>query len=408
MIRAKPLRDGRPAWEIIIELPRDPATGRRRRLSKMFRGTRREAEKEQDRLRAEVLRQGPTASRPDRTPLRDFLAAWLPRHVVEKELRPTTATSYDERIRCQIVPALGAVRLADLTPATVQEWIGDMRAGSGPFARPVSPRTAAYARTVLRVALQDAVMEGRIPLNPVDRTRPPKQRPRRVGAFTPEEADLLFERADRASRIGNLLRLAFWTGLRRGELLGLRWADVDLEAGLLSVRASRVRVRGRAVEQDPKSAAGRRTLHLPAPAVEALRRQRADQARERLAAGETYEDRGYVFATALGRGLSPTNVSRDFRRLRDAAGLRPLPLHALRHANASVMVASGVDPVVAAKRLGHARVSLYMDTYGHLYGDADAEAARRIDQFRAAKGGERVEFRENGSKKRRRNGTSRG
>lgn len=324
-------------------------------------------------------------------PAKDLLLDYTPKWLEDRraDLRPPTADSYDQMVRTHILPALGATRLADLTARTVEAWVSDMLAGRGPEGHGVGARTAAYARTVLRIALQDAVRLGLLRDNPVDRTRPPKQAPRKVEAFTPQQAMVLFERAS-TTRLQSLLEFAFYTGMRRGEILALRWEDVNLDGGMLVVRRSRVKAGGsrRGQDQAPKTAAGERTVALPAQTVDALRRQWAMQARDKLAAGPEYKDAGFVFATMLGNPLGPDDVSRDYRRLRDSAPcpgckratsptraggreyrcrhckaewrggvLPPLPFHALRHSAASLQIASGVPVGVISKRLGHRRIS---------------------------------------------------
>ncbi len=275
--------------------------------------------------------------------------------------------------RVHIVPALGAVRLADLSPAAVQGWVDGMRGR-------VSARTASYARTVLRIALQDATMLGMVAANPVDRTRGPKQEPRKVAAFTLAECEALFDRAE-GSRMEPLLRFAAYSGMRRGEVLGLRWTDVDMQAGAVSVRQSRVALAGKTTVHAPKTEAGMRTITVPGAAMDALRARWAQQAADRLKAGAAWRDEGWVFATAAGGPLDPNHASRDFRRLRDAAGLPKEPFHALRHTAVSVQFATHVSPEVVSKRIGHKRTALTMDVYGHMLPQADQEAAGKVDAF---------------------------
>lgn len=377
-----------------------------------MRGTKREAERYWVRRQAEIDEQGAMFVRPVKDSVADYLNRWLTSKA--SDLRPSTAESYERMIRCHIVPAIGAVPLAELPPAVIQSMVDAMRAGTGPEGRVESPRTCSYVRTVLRIALQDAVRLGELPLNPVDRTRAPKQSPRQVQAFTVEEGETLFARAQ-STRLGPLLRFTFFSGLRRGEVLGLKWSDVDMVAGTVAVRRSRVAVAGKGLVQDPKTVAGIRVIVIPGPALEALRAQESQQTEDREAAGDLWRDEGWVFATAEGRALSPTNVSRDFRRLRDSAPCpgcqRPtspmetggteyhcrycgrewqggtvlprLPFHALRHSAVSVQLAAGVPLEIVSKRIGHKRLGLTADTYGHLMPEANQAAADAVDAFLA-------------------------
>lgn len=371
--------NGKPSWRLRWET-RDPGSGERKYEYAAFHGARREAEKEWVRREAEVREAGTRYVRPAKMLLKDYMPQWLAKR--RADLRPTTADSYSQMMRTHVVPALGATALADLAPALIEDWVADMLAGRGPEGHSVGARTAGYARTVLRIALQDAVRLGLLKDNPVDRTRPPKQAPRHIEAFTPQQAMVLFERAE-STRFRCLFEFAFYSGMRRGEILALRWADVNLNGAVLTVRRSRVKVGGtrRGQEQAPKTAAGERVVALPGLAVDVLRRQWAAQARDRLKAGPGYNDQGLVFATMLGGPLGPDDVSRNFRRVRDAAGLPGLPFHGLRHSAATIQIAAGVPVEVVSKRLGHRRISTTLDTYGHLLPEANEAAASRVDAF---------------------------
>ena len=372
-------RDGRQRWELRWNVA-DPTTDGRKEIYETFFGGAKDADKRLRERQAEIDREGKGFVLPVKETVSGYLSGWLKGK--SKDIRPSTAESYGRMIRCHIVPAIGALPLADLTPAAVQKMIDDMRSGGGPEERAASPRTCAYVRTVLRIALQDAVRLRQLPSNPVDNSRAPKQAPRQVTAFTVDQGETLFERAA-STRLAPLFRFAFYSGLRRGEVLGLRWADVDLATGGVAVRRSRVVVGGKGIAQDPKTAAGVRAVALPAPAVDALRSQWALRARDKLAAGERWREGDWVFATETGGALNPNNVSRDFRRLRDAAGLPPLPFHALRHSAVSVQLAAGVPLEIVSKKIGHKRVGLTADTYGHLLPEADRAAADAVDAFLA-------------------------
>lgn len=370
-------RDGRQRWELRWNVA-DPATDERKEIYETFFGGAKEADKRLRERQAEIDREGKGFVLPAKETVAGYLAGWL-KHK-SKELRPSTTESYGRMIRCHIVPAIGALPLADVTPAAVQKMIDDMRSGEGPEERAASPRTCAYVRTVLRIALQDAVRLRQLPSNPVNNSRAPKQAPRQVTAFTVDQGETLFERAA-TTRLAPLLRFAFYSGLRRGEVLGLRWDDVDRGKWTVAVRRSRVVVAGKGVTQDPKTEAGVRTVTVPAPAVEALRAQWALRAKDKLAAGERWREGDWVFATETGGALNPNNVSRDFRRLRDAAGLPPLPFHALRHTAVSMQLAAGVALEIVSKKIGHKRVGLTADTYGHLLPEADREATDKLDAW---------------------------
>lgn len=369
-VRQRGERDGKPVWSLRWEI-RDPATGHRRYVYETFKGAERAAKRQWVKREAEIRAAGPGYVKPSRTELAEYLTDWLRR---ETDLRPTARDNYDNLCRLYIKPYLGAVPLADLTPAMLQDWLAELRGKVG-------PRTVALARTVLSHALKDAVRLGQLRDNPVDRTEGPRQDPKRRGAFTVGQAERLLAEAYRTTRLGPLLEFLWLTGLRPGEALGLLWNDVDLVAGTIHVHRSRVRVGGQMIEQNAtKTEAGLRDLALPARAVEALRRQQLLQGQERLTVTR-WTDTGLVFTTGKGTGLLESNVGRAERKLRRRLDLPDYPLYALRHTAASMQIAAGVPIEVLAKRLGHRHISMTVDVYGHLLPQANRQAAQALDDF---------------------------
>lgn len=179
-----------------------------------------------------------------------------------------------------------------------------------------------------------------------------------------------------------------WTGVerRQGEALGLRWDDVDLDAGTLTIRKSLQRVDGELQLVEPKTAKSRRTVALPDVAVSALRAHRVRQIEERLLAGSRWNDTGLVFTTTIGTGLDGRNVTRQFQKLLEDARLPRQRFHDLRHTCASLLLAQGVHPRVVMETLGHSQVRLTMDTYSHVIPQLQREAAGRIDAILSARG----------------------
>lgn len=315
---------------------------------------------------------------PSKEPLKDYLPRWLERKHREG-LRPTTLGSYEQQVRLHIIPALGTVPLCDLSPATVQRMIDDM-AKEGHD----GPRTIAYVRSVLRRALQDAVRLGTLGMNPCDRVKPPRQSPRKVEAFDQEQLAALFAAAE-GMRIQNLLPFAAFSGLRRGEAIALRWSDVDAKKGTVAVRRNAVPVKGEIVIQEPKTEAGTRVLALPAPALDALQAQRDLQLADKkaaLASGRPWRNpEGWIFTTEQGGLLGPTNVARDFRRVRDRAGVPPHSFHSLRHSAVSLRIAAGIPLEIISKQIGHKRSGFTADVYGHLLPETDRAATDALDSY---------------------------
>jgi integrase len=215
--------------------------------------------------------------------------------------------------------------------------------------------------------------------------KPPKQEPHQRDAFSEEQMAQLL-REIQGTRIQHLVPFAAYSGLRRGETLALRWEDVDIDKGTLSVERNAVPVKGGVIVQEPKTKAGKRLLTLPRPALDALRAQRDLQLTDRkaaLATGEPWRNaEGYIFTTALGAPLDPKNVSRDFRKFRRRAGLPDnLPLHSLRHTAVSLRIGAGIPLEIVSKQIGHTKGALTLDQYGHLLPEADRDATDALDRY---------------------------
>ena len=210
---------------------------------------------------------------------------------------------------------------------------------------------------------------------PVD---PPKVSRKKVVATTPEKAGAILD-AVAGHRLEGLVTIAMTVGLRQGEALGLHWDDVDLERGQLTVRHALQRIDGELQLVEPKSEQAKRTITLPEVASQGLRAHRARQNRERLKAGEKWQDSGLVFTTSVGTPMDGPRVTRTFQKLLKAAGLPPHRFHDLRHDCATLLLAQGVPLRVVKEMLGHSQISLTADTYAHVVPALQKEAASKMD-----------------------------
>jgi integrase len=348
-----------------------------------------------------------------------FMARWLT-DVARSRVRPLTYRSYENAVSRYIVPHLGHRRLAQLTPEHVQAFLSTLeRAGASAARR-------AYVRVVLRNALNTALRWRLVVRNAAMLVDPPRIVAHEIQPLNPEQAQQLLKAAQ-GDPLDGLVTVALSCGLRRGEMLGLQWSDVDLDGGMLHVRRALQRFGGDGATRRPllaaqrrlrqalqgedvsdeqrhalrrelapiteklrgiktslqlvelKSARSRRSIALPAVAATALRAHRVRQLEARLAAGARWQERGFVFTSGIGTPIEPRRITREFRALLERADLPTIRLHDLRHSCATLLLAQGVSPRVVMETLGHSQVSLTLNTYSHVLPALQRDAATKMD-----------------------------
>ena len=303
----------------------------------------------------------------------DLLKDWLPG--MRQRIRYPTWRRYWELIECHIAPALGRIALARLSPIHVQRMVtGILEAG-------LSPTTAHHAHAVLRRALRDAVSADLVNRDVAAMVKPPPMAFHEMQTLDVEHTRT-FLAAAAGDRWEALWLLAATSGMRKGELLGLRWADVDLDRGVVHVTGNLSRgPRGLEVMQ-PKTHRSRRPIRLSQATTAALRRHKAAQAAERLQTGASWEDHQLVFCRPTGGPLTAAwPVRGRFQPLLKRAGLPLIRFHDLRHTAATLWLRSGVNPKIVQKTLGHSRVAITLDTYSHMIPDLQVETARVMDKL---------------------------
>ncbi|WP_371640277.1 tyrosine-type recombinase/integrase [Streptomyces virginiae] len=313
----------------------------------------------------------------------DHLTYWL-NSVAVHQLRENTHTRYATCIRLHLIPGLGTKKIARLTAKDVRTFLDRLRitcqcctqgldterkacCAIGECCRKqLSPSTVAYVHSVLKSALEHAVREDELPRNVARNVKTAAPRPRRFRPLTGTEARL-FLNAARADRLHALYELALRTGLRKGELLGLHWEDLDLTTGTASVRRSLQRTRTGGLTHLPtKTRASERRIALPTECRHSLKEHRKRQDKEFETAASAWRDSGLVFTTPTGRPLDPANLTRRFRSFLDRTGLRRIRFHDLRHSTATLLLEQGVDLVVIKELLGHAHIGVTASVYAHV------------------------------------------
>lgn len=311
---------------------------------------------------------------PTRLTVGEYLAAWC-ETLVTLGRAPATISSYRWLLNKHVVPHIGGIKLQALQPGHLDPLYARLLAGG------LSARTVRYAHTLIRKALADAVRKGLVLRNVADLADPPSARSARapeMGWWTPAQL-ATFLAAMAADELVALWRLAGMTGMRRGELCGLLWEDVDLDAATVRVRRQLTVVDGELrFAERPKSDHGRRSIDLDAGTVAVLRRHRSAQAERRLAMGSGWRDEDLVFCGPAGEPINPESVTKMFDRRARGAGVPDIRLHDLRHTHAAHLIAAGRNPREISKRLGHASVAFTLDRYGHLMPEAGAEAAAAV------------------------------
>jgi integrase len=369
---------GKNSWAVVLSLGRDSVTGKKRQ--KWYGGlrSRRDAQAKRTRLLADW--EAGTWTPPSKLSTGEFLEQWLQKYA-KGACGPITYSGYSAMVHRSINPVIGHVPLARLGPQTIQGLYANLLArevSRGGVKRKVTSATVHAHHRLLRTALGHAVRWGHIARNPAAMTNPPRPQRRKVTLWDAEQVRLFLGEAKRTSRYYALYLMAIMTGMRLGELLGLRSQDVDLLAKTVTIRQTFYRLGARVLFKTPKTAGSERTVRLSDGVVQALEQVRADQQEAQRMLGDAYaRSLDLVFAQPNGQPLHGHNLTqRDFRRIITRAGLPPIRFHDLRHAHASYLALAGVPLKVAQERLGHSTPTFTARVYQHvLAGQQEAAAA---------------------------------
>jgi integrase len=319
------------------------------------------------------LEQGKLITAKDQT-AGQFLEYWL-EEVHKPAVRLHTYVSYRRFLDNHILPEIGHIPLRRLTAEQVQALY------SHKLKEGLSPKSISVMHGLLHTALAQAVRWRRVSYNVCDDVRPPRLIKREAHSLNPEQAQKLLEAA-KGHRLEVLLTLAITTGMRRGEIVGLKWQDIDFETRSLHVCRTVDCLGGYGFTvSEPKTATGKRKISLPHFVIAMFKEHRAHQLEARLKAGPAWEDHDIVFCDARGRFLDPNYLHRLFQQFLMEAGLLPMRFHDLRHSAATILLSMGVNPKVIQELLGHSRISVTLDIYSHVLPGMQDEAMGKWDDL---------------------------
>lgn len=367
------------SYTIILSLGTDPATGKPKQQWISVKGTKKEAEK---RL-AELLHQLDTGAfmKPDKTTVAEFLGRWLGDYVWPN-LAPRTAEGYEHIIRKHLIPGLGSIVLSQLKPEHLQRYYSaKLAVGRCDGKGGLSARTLRHHHVTLHNALQSAVKWGLLSRNPADAVTTPRYQRPEWHTLSEDNISTLLEAA-KESPYYPLFYMALFTGMRRSELLALRWSDVDLLLCQVHVTRTLHHLRnGDFVFGPPKTARGRRMVALSPSAALVLREHQEKQAAINLMQGITSKEDDLIFADLNMRPILPDTITHAWIKLVRRIGLSGVRLHDCRHTHASLLLKQGVHPKVVQERLGHASIQITLDTYSHVTPGLQEAAAARFDEL---------------------------
>ncbi len=360
-------KDGR--WSAIVTISQDLSPSGKPKKKYIYGRTRKEVQDAMVKLRSDIQKGLPIST--GNTTVKRFMLNWL-----EDSVKGSTALktyeSYRGIVHNHIIPTIGYHKLKQLQPRHLQH-LYRIKQDAG------LTHTVRLIHAVLHRALSQALRWGMVPRNVSDAVDRPKIPKREMNVLIPEEVKELLQAAQ-DDDLYALYVLAVSTGLRQGELLGLKWTDFNPRAGTLQIQRQVQWDKGKAYFKEPKSAKSRRTVHLTILATKALKKHKAQQAKQRLTAGADWQNIGLIFTTSIGTPINQSNLLKNsFYPLLEKAGVLRIRFHDLRHTAATLLLRQGVHPKVVQELLGHSQISLTLDTYSHVLPSMQKEAADKMD-----------------------------
>ena len=368
-IQKRKSKNGEVSWQLTFELGIDPVTEKRIRKYETVKGTKKQALAVMDKMKVELERG--YFYDPSSMLLKDWILQWLDNYL--PNIEATTRTHYRNAINTHIIPDLGHVMLKHLKTTDIQSWVNSLQSKKG-----LSAKSVRNIYLNLRAALAKAVVLRMLPYNPCEGVVLPKATKYKATIYTVQEMNHLLDVA-RGTDMFIPVLLATNLGLRRGEVLALKWEHIDFENAVVHVCENKVITEDGALTKAPKSAAGIRDITLGSGVLKELKMAHAQYNRNKLAMGARFKDSGLVFSQEDGSAYRPESLTRMWRRFLEKHQLKDIRFHDLRHSCATAMLEAGVDPKTVQNRLGHSDITMTMNIYAHCTQNMDRNAAQKLD-----------------------------
>jgi len=377
-------RKGSSNYTIVLQLGLDMESGKRGQQWISAGPSKREAEKQMAKLIHEL--DNGSYIKPDKTTVANYLEGWL-KDYVWPSLSPRTAEGYESIVRCHLIPALGSVPLVQLKPEHIQRYYSEKLSGGRYNGKgTISQTTVSHHHTCIHRALKMALKSGLISRNPADSVTPPRPQRSEMHIMTEDDLNTFLEAAQKTP-YHVLFYEALFTGMRRSELLALRWSDLDLLLCQVRITRSLHHLRtGAIVFRATKTAKARRMVSLPPSAALLLQEHKDKQEAQRATLGMTLKEDGLVFSNFEGRPLLPDTISHAWTKLVKRTGLNGIRLHDARHTHASLLLKQNVHPKIVQERLGHSTISTTLDLYSHISPGLQEAAALGFDKMVRSRG----------------------
>ena len=363
-------------WQITIELPKDPITGKRNRRYRTVEGTKKEAERAMHEFITELEKGIYVAN--SNISITEWVHTWLDVYIIPN-VSPTTLSRYQGMIRRYIDPVIGNIPVQQLNTLAVQSWVNGLKI-SPSSGKEMAAATIKHAYHVLKGAMDKAVLAGIIYRSPCTGIMLPKGQKKQAVIYDEKQIRQLLDAAS-GTEMELVIDMELCLGLRRGELLGLEWDDIDWDHNQVKIIRNRVVVDGKSVVKEPKTATSVRTLDVPVPLMQKLRKHKMQCLSNKLRLGQAYTATNYIIVHPDGKPIYPEYLSQMLTKLQERANLPKCRFHDLRHLCASIMLLHGVNVKVAQERLGHKDISTTMNIYSHVLPSSAKEAADKIGQL---------------------------